>query len=39
VRMEAYLADNTQGKHGRHTYSLDDFGLREDEIRERLAGA
>jgi hypothetical protein len=39
VRMEAYLADNTQGKHGRHTYSLGDFGLREDDMGERLAGA
>jgi hypothetical protein len=39
ARMEAYLADNTQGKFGRHTYSIDDFGLREGQIRGRLAGA
>lgn len=39
ARMRVYLADNVQGKFGRHTYSLDEFGLREDEIRERLAGA
>lgn len=38
-RMRAYLADNQQGKFGRHTYSLEEFGLREDEIRERLARA
>jgi hypothetical protein len=38
ARMEAYLADNAQGKHGRHTYDLAEFGLRADEIRERFAG-
>ena len=38
-RMQEYLADNQQGKFGRHSYSLDEFGLREDEIRERLARA
>ena len=39
ARMRAYLADNTQGRFGRHTYSLDEFGLHPDEIRERLATA
>lgn len=37
ARFQAYLDDNEQGKFGRHTYSLEDFGLHADEIRERLA--
>ena len=37
ARFVAYLADNTQGKHGSHTYALEEFGLRPDEIRERFA--
>lgn len=37
ARMRAYLADNTQGKFGRHSYSLAEFGLREHEVRARLA--
>lgn len=39
TRMRAYLADNAQGKFGRHSYSLEEFGLRPAEIRERLANA
>lgn len=35
--MRAYLADNAQGKFGRHAYSLDEFGLRPDAVRERFA--
>jgi hypothetical protein len=37
--MQAYLDDNAQGKHGRHAYALDEFGLDPDAIRERLAAA
>jgi hypothetical protein len=37
ARMQAYLVDNEQGKHGRHTYDLAEFGLAADEIRERFA--
>ena len=37
ARMQAYLAENAQGKHGRHTYDLAEFGLHADEIRERFA--
>jgi hypothetical protein len=37
VAMRAYLADNAQGKFGRHAYSLDEFGLRPDAVRERFA--
>lgn len=39
ARMQAYLDANEQGKFGRHTYSLDEFGLTEDEVRARLARA
>lgn len=37
ARIDAYLDDNTQGKHGAHTYDLSEFGLRAEEIRERFA--
>ena len=37
ARMQAYLAENAQGKHGRHTYDLAEFGLHADEIRARFA--
>ena len=37
--MQAYLDANEQGKFGRHTYSLDEFGLTEDAVRARLARA
>ena len=33
--MQAYLANNPQGKHGRHSYSLEDYGLRSLQIRDR----
>lgn len=33
--MQAYLASNPQGKHGRHTYSLEDYGLTKEQIRTR----
>jgi len=29
-----WLRDNPAGKHGKHNYSLDDFGLTTDDIRE-----
>jgi hypothetical protein len=32
-RMRRFLAENPQGKHGAHTYSLQAFGL--DEATER----
>ncbi|MEO0423699.1 MAG: sulfotransferase [Pseudomonadota bacterium] len=37
ARMEAYLAANPQGRHGRHRYSLKGFGLSPDEEAERYA--
>jgi hypothetical protein len=36
--MEAHVRDNPQGKFGRHTYDLADFGLDANEIRERFSG-
>jgi hypothetical protein len=38
-KVEAYLALNPKGKHGRHEYSAADFGLTDRVISERLAGA
>jgi len=34
--LQAYIARNPENKHGRHTYSADDFGLSEAQIREHL---
>jgi hypothetical protein len=35
--MEAYLAANPKGKHGRHAYSLEDYGLTARSVRARFA--
>jgi len=32
-KMAAWHADNEQGKHGQHTYSLAEFGITEAQIR------
>jgi len=32
-----HVADQVQGKHGRHTYSLAEFDLERGPIDERLA--
>lgn len=34
--MRAYLAANPRGKHGAHSYRLEDFGLDSDERRAAL---
>lgn len=34
--MRIYLDANPQGKHGRHVYALDEFGLTKDGVRERF---
>ena len=34
--MIRYLAKNPKGKHGQHKYSAADFGMTDEEIRERL---
>ncbi len=35
-RMRDWLADNPQGKHGRHSYDLQTFGLDAARLRERF---
>lgn len=37
AEMRAYLASHAQARFGRHTYALDDFGLRAGAVRERFA--
>lgn len=34
--QEAYMADNQQGKHGKHSYDLAEFGLSKEGVRERF---
>lgn len=36
--MHAYMAENQQGKHGRHAYDLAEYGLSKDAVRERFKG-
>ena len=31
--MTAYMKNNQQGKHGRHTYSVEDYGLTGEQVR------
>jgi len=31
------VLENPQGKHGRHEYSLEAYGLSPERVRERLA--
>ena len=32
------MREHPQGKHGRHEYSLDEYGLSPERVRERFAG-
>ncbi len=34
--MQAYLANNQQGKHGKHTYDLAEYGLSKAGVRARF---
>ena len=34
--MERFLAENPQGKFGRHVYSLADFGFQPEAIEEQF---
>jgi hypothetical protein len=34
--MEAYMAGNQQGKHGKHSYDLAEYGLTKEGVRERF---
>lgn len=35
---QAYMAANQQGKHGKHSYDLAEYGLSVGGVRERFAG-
>jgi hypothetical protein len=35
--VRGWLADNPAGKHGKHVYSLDDYGLTEAQVRDVYA--
>jgi len=37
TEIRHWLADNPADKHGRHSYSLADYGISEDHIREVYA--
>lgn len=34
--MQAYMADNQKGKHGKHSYDLAEYGLTKEGVRERF---
>ena len=34
--MNAYMAENPQGKHGKHAYALEEYGLTEDGVRDHF---
>lgn len=34
--MSNYMQQNPQGKHGRHTYSLEDYGLTRGQVRDHF---
>ena len=34
--MQAYMADNPKGKHGKHSYSLEEYGLTRAGVHERF---
>ena len=34
--IRRFRAENPKGKHGQHHYTLDEYGLDEDEVRERF---
>ena len=35
--MAAWLADNPQGKHGKHSYSSGEFGITDEDVRAAFA--
>jgi hypothetical protein len=35
-RLAAYVRENPKGKHGAHDYSLEEYGLSAEAVRERL---
>ncbi|RKP18843.1 hypothetical protein ROZALSC1DRAFT_29503, partial [Rozella allomycis CSF55] len=36
LKMKDYLMHNPQGKHGRHKYCLDEYGLSDDTVEEEF---
>ena len=38
TRMQRYSSANPRGRHGRHVYSLEDFGLSRDAVVDRFEG-
>ena len=34
--MQAYMAENQKGKHGKHSYDLAEYGLSKEGVRERF---
>lgn len=34
LRMKKFLASNQQGKHGKHTYNLTDYGYSKESLRQ-----
>ena len=36
-RMEQFMKDNPKDKHGKHHYTLEEFGLNEKEINKRFS--
>ncbi|HEX8058178.1 MAG TPA: sulfotransferase, partial [Novosphingobium sp.] len=34
--MQAYMADNQKGKHGKHSYDLAEYGLTKEGVHERF---
>ena len=35
--MTSYLANNPQGKHGKHSYTLEEYGLTREAVHARFA--
>lgn len=35
--MESHLAENPKGKHGKHAYSLEEYGLTRQGVRDRFS--
>jgi hypothetical protein len=35
--MRAHIRENPQHRHGSHRYSLQEFGLSAERVRDRLA--
>lgn len=38
AKASKWLQENRSDKHGTHTYALSDFGLAEEDVRQRLKG-